>query len=163
MRCPDGHRFEGWFSSSDAFAAQAAAGAIACAVCGNTQIERAPMAPQVLRRAARRPDDGEAKAGGDAPSASPALAPASGSDLASPQGKAAMVMSALMQQVRALRAKVEATCDYVGDDFPEEARRIHYGEVEERGIYGEATPQEAEALRDEGVEVARIPWLPRDN
>ena len=161
MRCTAGHRFEGWFSSSDAFAQQAAAGAIACAVCGDTHIERAPMAPQVLRHAGRGSQEPEPAAPqGEGTGAAPA---ASGGDLAGAQGKAAMVMSALMQQMRALRAKVEATCDYVGDDFPEEARRIHYGEVEERGIYGEATPEEAEALKDEGVEVSRIPWLPRDN
>jgi hypothetical protein len=60
-----------------------------------------------------------------------------------------------------LRAEVEKTCDYVGREFAEEARRIHRGESSRRGIYGEATPAEAEALADEGIDVARIPWVPR--
>jgi hypothetical protein len=62
-----------------------------------------------------------------------------------------------------LRAKVEADCDYVGPQFAEEARRIHYGEAAARGIYGETSSEEAEALAEEGVPFARIPWLPKDN
>jgi len=70
-------------------------------------------------------------------------------------------MAAMRKQLQALRAKVEANCDYVGDKFAEEARRIHHGEVERRDIYGEASDDEARELSDEGVEFARIPWLPR--
>lgn len=71
--------------------------------------------------------------------------------------------SEMRQALRALRAKVEADCDYVGPQFAEEARRIHYGEAEARGIYGETTGEEAEALAEEGVPFARIPWVPKDN
>lgn len=71
-------------------------------------------------------------------------------------GKAVQVMSVLRQ----IRAEVERRCDYVGPKFAEEARRIHDGEERERGIYGEATKQEVEALRDDGIEVAQVPWVP---
>ena len=67
-------------------------------------------------------------------------------------------MRALLQR---LRAEVERNCDYVGGEFAQEARRIHSGESEKRGIYGETSPEEAEALADEGIEIGRIPWLPR--
>ncbi|HTO81253.1 MAG TPA: DUF1178 family protein [Methylomirabilota bacterium] len=70
-------------------------------------------------------------------------------------------MAAMRKQLQALRTKVEANCDYVGDKFAEEARRIHHGEVERRDIYGEASDDEARELNDEGIEFARIPWLPR--
>jgi hypothetical protein len=70
-------------------------------------------------------------------------------------------MAEMKRQLTELRAKVEANCDYVGGKFAEEARRIHHGEVERRDIYGEATDDEARELHEEGVEFARIPWLPR--
>ena len=70
-------------------------------------------------------------------------------------------MAVMRRELQSLRAKVEADCDYVGDRFAEEARRIHYGEVERRDIYGEASDDEAKELNDEGIEFARIPWLPR--
>jgi len=66
----------------------------------------------------------------------------------------------MREQLRELRQKGEANCDYGGDQFAEEARRIHYGEADARGIYGEATESQHDALVDEGIEVARIPWLP---
>jgi hypothetical protein len=71
------------------------------------------------------------------------------------------IQAEALKQLRDLRKAVEENCDYVGDRFAEEARRIHYGETDPRGIYGETTNQEAEELRDEGVTFQRIPWLPR--
>jgi hypothetical protein len=70
-------------------------------------------------------------------------------------------LTAMKKQLQELRAKVETNCDYVGAQFAEEARRIHHGEVAHRDIYGEATDEQAKELADEGVEFARIPWLPR--
>jgi hypothetical protein len=67
----------------------------------------------------------------------------------------------IRKELGELRAKVEANCDYVGEKFAEEARKIHYGETDPRGIYGETSKDEADALAEEGVEFARIPWLPR--
>jgi hypothetical protein len=69
-------------------------------------------------------------------------------------------MGQYMQAIRELRAQVEKNCDYVGEKFPEEARKMHYGEAETRNIYGEASDSEAEALRDEGIEFQRVPWTP---
>jgi hypothetical protein len=78
-----------------------------------------------------------------------------------PQGPAAEKAAGLMQALRELRTKVEAEGDFVGDRFAEEARRIHYGEVESRAIYGQTSDEEATALHEEGVPFSRIPWIPR--
>jgi len=75
--------------------------------------------------------------------------------------KAALVPDALRAKLQRLRAEIEARCEDVGADFAGEARRIHNGEAEERGIYGETTPEQAEALADDGITIARIPWVPR--
>jgi len=72
-------------------------------------------------------------------------------------------LTEMHRQLKELRDKVESSCDYVGPQFAEEARKIHYGEVAARGIYGETTPEQAEALKDEGVAFARIPWVPKEN
>ncbi len=141
LRCAKDHVFEGWFRSGDAYDEQAATKKIACPVCGGRRIEKAPMAPRIGKGGARGGDTGEG-----APAAPPSAAAA----------KAAQFQKAL----RELRAKVESESDYVGGRFAEEARRIHYGEVETRSIYGESSDEESEALREEGVPFARIPWPP---
>ena len=138
LRCARDHVFEGWFRNGDAYEAQAAAKKVSCPVCGSRKIEKAPMAPRIGKGVSK--DDG-----------APAAPPAETSE------KAAQ----LMQALRELRSKVEAESDFVGDRFAEEARRIHYGEVETRSIYGQTSDEEADALRDEGVPFSRIPWLPR--
>ena len=161
LQCRQRHRFEGWFASSAGFEQQAADGAVCCPVCGDDAVTRAPMAPRILRHqgdgsAAADPAAVEAPAADQVPAAP---APAVGTA----EARAAATMAVMMQKMRALRAVVEATCDDVGNRFPEEARRIHYGEAEQRNIYGEATREEAHALNEEGVEVALIPWVPQDN
>jgi hypothetical protein len=125
LRCPSDHNFEGWFRSSTAFEEQQAAHEIACPVCGNTEIDRALMAPAVAKKSNSLPDQATA-----------------------------------LTLLRTLRRLVEQSHENVGDRFAEEARKIHYGETEKRGIYGEATEAEAEELADEGIEVGRIPWVP---
>lgn len=129
LRCADDHGFEGWFGSEGDFAAQQTSGSIACPLCGSKAIDRLPSAPriQVSRHAA--------------PTAEPAQR---------------MPMTLQSQWLRAVRHVMESTED-VGDRFAEEARRIHYGEVEERGIRGQASREDAEALRDEGIEVMALP------
>jgi len=131
LRCGGDHRFEGWFASDEDFAAQAAGTGIACPLCGNTEITRLPSAPRlnVGRHAG--------------PEAEPA--PARG-----------MQMTLQSQWLRVVRQVMSATED-VGDRFAEEARRIHYGEVEERGIRGRASTEDAEALREEGIAVVALP------
>ena len=153
LRCAEDHEFEGWFKSGDAYDRQSAAGHLSCPVCGGSEIAKAPMAPR-LGRGSRVSD---AASGGD-------VAAPSDQDGKSPSamamgGDPARMMAALRQ----VREAVEKTCDYVGDRFPEEARRIHYGETEKRGIYGESSPKEAKALKEEGIEVSQIPWVPKVN
>ncbi len=138
LRCGAEHAFDGWFRDSAAYEAQAAAGLITCPTCGERQVARALMAPAV--RTKPKPAV-QTKAVAVAP------------DM--PDG-----MRAMLQRVR---AEVEANCDYVGDAFAAEVRAMHDGEQDSRPIYGEATDAQAEALADDGIEVGRIPWLPRSD
>ena len=148
LRCAGDHGFDGWFRDSAAFDAQAGRGLVECPVCGDTKVNRALMAPRIAK--ARPVLDAVGKP--EAPIAPPE-SPKRG--VALPDG----VRAALQR----LRAEVERNCDYVGPDFAEEARRIHRGESDRQGIYGESTPEQAEMLADEGIEVARIPWVPRSD
>lgn len=141
LRCGADHQFDGWFASSAGFDRQAASGLVACPHCGDTQVNRALMAPAL---AVSRPVP-------DAPGAADRTQAVAGDGL--PDG-----IRAALQRVR---AEVERTCDNVGPAFAEEVRRMHRGEAERRGIYGDSTPEQAQALADEGIEVARIPWMPR--
>ncbi|MGE0154421.1 MAG: DUF1178 family protein [Reyranellaceae bacterium] len=142
--CSKDHGFEAWFRNSDAFDRQAKKGAVSCPVCGDTKVRKAIMAPRIAKGAGKK---AERPAAASQP-------PAAGSHVMAPQ---------MRQALQELRKQIESNCDYVGDQFAEEARKIHYGETEERGIYGEATDAEAEALQEEGIEVGRVPWLPRTN
>ncbi len=152
LQCGAGHGFDGWFKDSASFERQAAAGLLVCPTCGDTRIERALMTPAVPRTGERRTQPVAAAPETAVPEAKPAAAPAA---VAGPMPDH---VRAMLQRVR---AEVEKTCDYVGAEFAEEARRIHRGESGRRGIYGETTPSEAEALAEEGIDVARIPWVPR--
>jgi hypothetical protein len=127
LRCASGHEFEAWFRNGDGFEAQQQAGEIACPECGDSNVEKALMAPNIGRSHKNRPS----------------LSPA--------QMRAALVE---------LRRQVETNCDYVGARFAEEARKIHYGEVDPRGIYGEATAEESKELTEEGISFGNIPWIP---
>jgi hypothetical protein len=156
VKCHNGHVFTAWFRSSDGFEQQAAAGEIACAECGDMRVTRAIMAPNLHSRRGR--DTAPAPEAAEA--ASPPAAPA---PVAPTQVSAVHAEAALMQQLRSLRRAVESQCDYVGERFAEEARKIHYGESDARGIYGEASESESEALADEGIEIGRIPWVPQSD
>ena len=148
LRCTAEHGFDGWFRDSSTFERQAASGLISCPECGSADVHRALMAPALGR--GRRTVD-QAGVEQTAPE--------------TPAPVAAKAAVAVPDQVRAMlqkmRAEVERNCENVGDRFAEEARAIHRGESDARGIYGETTPEQAEALADEGIEVARIPWVPR--
>jgi len=147
------HEFEGWFKDSAAFETLLAAKRVECPACGDTGAGRALMAPAIPKKGRTRRT---------APDVAPPPPPA-----AEPAGPPAATAGPMPDQVRALlqriRAEVEASCDYVGDGFAEEARKMARGETETRGIYGETSDTDAEALRDEGIEVARIPWVPRSD
>jgi hypothetical protein len=165
LRCGEGHTFDSWFRSSAAFDQQAAAGLVDCPFCASTSVTRAIMAPRLNRGAAAPPQ--EKGASGDQAVAAKALSAPGGGGAVAPAGQevAASVPPAIPDEVRAvlqrLRAEVEQRCDYVGGRFADEARAMHHGEQPRRSIYGETTPDEAEVLAEEGIEVARIPWVPR--
>ena len=144
LRCACNHEFDGWFNDSAGFEEQSARGLIACPACGGVQVGRALMAPNLPARTNR---------------------PAMAAPPANAEPKLPVAGGPLPATVRAalhkLRAEVEQHCDYVGPDFATEARRIHNGETAPRGIYGESTQAQAEALAEDGIDIARIPWLPR--
>ncbi len=142
--CEADHSFEGWFRSSDDFETQAAKGLVTCPVCNSASVNRAMMAPAV--RSGRAKD---AREENDRRRTQTVMMP-------DPAQK--MMLDAL----REIRKKVTENATYVGDRFAEEARKMHYGETEHRGIYGEATPEEASSLSEEGIEVQPLPALPDD-
>jgi hypothetical protein len=149
LRCEHGHAFESWFQSSSAYESQEKRKLVSCPACGSARVERAIMAPQIV-----------SKKGGDA--APPA--PAASTEVTAPASTPLM-----MAQERELRAKLKELRDHivknadnVGERFPNEARKMHYGDIEHRPIYGEASPEEARSLIDEGVEVSPLPVLPED-
>ena len=152
LRCSAAHTFDGWFPSSGAFDAQARGGLVSCPSCGDTAVNRALMAPKIAKR----------RAVADAAPSPDATQPGAVlPEPAAPPAKAGAVPDHVRAMLQKLRAEVERNCDYVGPSFADEARRIHRGESDKCGIYGESTPEQAEALADEGIAVDRIPWVPR--
>jgi hypothetical protein len=157
LRCENGHGFDGWFRDSAAFEAQARAGLLECPSCASTKVERALMAPAIPKKG--RPARNATPEAPPEPATPGARRPAAPLP-APPSAMAARMPAELRALLARLRAEVERTCDYVGRDFAEEARKMHRGESDRRGIYGETSPEEAEALREEGVEFASLPWVP---
>ena len=154
LRCTstaEEHAFDGWYKDSAAFETLVKAGLVECPICGGTTVARALMAPAIPKKG--RPARNAAVA---APPAAPEPATAE-----VPQAAAGPMPAQLRAMLQKLRAEVEMNCDYVGNDFAEEARRMQRGDTERRGIFGEATDAEAEALHEEGIEIGRIPWVPR--
>ena len=163
VRCHAGHNFEGWYRDSKTYESLQAAGAIVCPECGSRDVRRAPMAPALSgTKASRRNDALFHEASEEAPSAdapethaTPTVTPVSAED-----AKRIHVMGKIREAMVEMRRHVEKNADYGGPKFAEEARKIHYGETEERSIYGEATNKESEALKEEGIEFGQIPWVP---
>ncbi|MBM3645655.1 MAG: DUF1178 family protein [Alphaproteobacteria bacterium] len=154
LRCSAGHEFESWFRDSKTYERQERRALIGCPICGDTKVERALMAPRI------------GKATGAVEVEPPAAAPAPEAPAVPEAAMAAMTRrmpKELRDALLKARAEVEKNCDYVGGQFAEEARKIHYGESDKRGIYGETSDAEAEALADEGIEFGRLPWIPRGN
>ncbi|TXC66247.1 DUF1178 family protein [Piscinibacter aquaticus] len=127
LRCAHEHRFEGWFASDEDFESQATRGLVGCPACGDTAIAKLPSAPRLNVSGLK--EEG------------------------APTDRPAAAQAAALQAVQQLMARTED----VGERFPEEARRIHYGEAEARGIRGRATAEDAQALREEGIEVVALP------
>lgn len=157
LTCAIGHRFESWFQSAAAFDSQQREGIVSCPFCGNREVGKAPMAPRIARGTPAPAAERQGTAGQEKEPAAPP-AGEGGSDGGTSEPPAAMI-----EMLRQLRRHIESNCDYVGAAFPEEARRIFYGESSPRDIYGEASAEDAAALREEGIETQRIPWLPRRN
>jgi hypothetical protein len=150
LRCSQDHEFDGWFKDSDGFERQVKRGLVECPQCGDVKVGRALMAPAV-------PKKGRAERLPVAATPPQPMVPTAGAVPATTGPLPAQVRAALQR----MRAEVERHCDYVGPQFAEEARKMHRGESDKRGIYGETSPEQAEALAEEGIEVSQIPWLPR--
>ena len=147
--CDKGHGFESWFANSAAYDKQVKRKLVSCPVCDSVKVEKAIMAPRLARKdkSTSRPEPTEA------PVAAPA-AEAPTPVMISPQERE------FRAKLKELRDHLTANSDNVGKKFPEEARKMHYGEIEHRSIYGEASPQDAKALHEEGIEFHPLPVLP---
>jgi len=157
LRCAKGHEFDSWFKDSKSYERQEKKSLIGCAVCGEPKVERALMAPRL--------GTGGKRVEVEMPAAdAPAPAPAPSSEQQQQMAALAKHMpKELREALLKVRAEVEKNCEHVGDKFAEEARKIHYGESDKRGIYGQTSEEEAEALAEEGIEFGRMPWIPRGN
>jgi hypothetical protein len=155
LRCAKGHEFESWFKDSKTYERQEKKSLIGCAVCGASKVERAPMAPRL------------GKSGKKVEVETPVAAPAAPATPSPEQQQMAALARHMPKELREallkVRAEVEKNCEHVGTKFAEEARKIHYGESDKRGIYGETSEEEAAALAEEGIEFGRLPWIPRGN
>ncbi len=134
LTCGNDHLFEAWFRNNEDFETQSGRSLVECPVCSDTHVEKALMAPAVS--ASRDKKHLAVAAGGD--------------------------QQRIMAEMTKLARKVRENADNVGDKFAEEARKIHYGETDPRGIYGKATQEEAKGLADEGVDFMPLPPLPED-
>lgn len=163
LRCANGHEFEAWFNCSATFEEQRVAELLRCPVCETSQVDKALMAPSVVTRKGRaRPQPPSNVAEVTEPSGPSPAADTSAPDTYSPVSSDP-AHNKIGELLRQLRQHVEATTEDVGKRFAEEARKIHYEEVEPRGIRGEATAQEVEELQEEGVAVTPLPRLPDDH
>jgi hypothetical protein len=146
LACDKGHQFESWFADSSAYDKQAKRKLVTCPQCGSAKVDKTIMAPQIATSKKR------AKAPIEAPA--PAAAENTPVAMISPQEQE------FRSKLKELREHLTKNSDNVGTKFPEEARKMHYGEIEHRSIYGEATPQDAKEMLDEGIEFHPLPILP---
>jgi hypothetical protein len=152
--CDKGHAFESWFAGSAAYDKQAKRGLVTCPQCGSAKVEKAIMAPRLATsKKGKAPPEAPALPETPMPAAAEAPAPVA---MISPQERE------FHAKLKELRDHLVKNADHVGPKFPEEARKMHYGEIKHRSIYGEATPEEAEALIEEGIEVHPLPVLPEE-
>ena len=152
LRCERDHTFESWFQNSSAYESQEKRKLISCPVCGSDKVERAIMAPQVVSKKSREREV-------------PAPTPAASTEVAAPAAATPLMMAQereLRAKLKELRDHIVKNADNVGERFPNEARKMHYGDIEHRPIYGEASPDEARSLIEEGIEVSPLPVLPDD-
>ncbi len=149
--CHKRHEFESWFQDSAAYDKQARRGLVSCPLCGSAKVEKAIMAPRLARKDKGAPIIAPAEGAAPAPEAAPSPVA-----MLSPQEKEFRV------KLKELRDHLTANADNVGKKFPEQARKMHYGEIEHRSIYGEASPKDAKELHEEGIEFHPLPVLPEE-
>jgi len=154
--CKQGHGFESWFQDSAAFEKQAKRGLVTCPQCGSAKVEKAIMAPRLSGGTKKRGALIEAPAALAATPETPAAPAAAPVAMVSPQERE------FRAKLKELRDHLTKNADNVGTKFPEEARKMHYGETEHRSIYGVASAQDAEALHEEGIAISALPVLPDD-
>jgi len=146
LKCENDHRFDSWFQSADAFDKLLSAGLVTCPSCASVAVEKAIMAPRVrTARKAAAPPDHAAELGAEQTCEAPLSTPTTDQERA----------------IAELKSKVEASSEYVGMEFASQARAIHDGDAPERPIYGEAAPEEALKLLQDGVPVAPLPFTPK--
>ncbi|MBV9836252.1 MAG: DUF1178 family protein [Alphaproteobacteria bacterium] len=158
LRCAKDHRFDSWFRDSATYEKQEKRRLLECPVCGDSKVERALVAPNVAAKGNRKAAEPSRSRRPSEEPTTPAEAPAQPVATVPPN-----MPPELRKVLLELRGQVEKNCDYVGDKFADEARKIHYGETDKRGIYGETSDDEAAALADEGIEFGRLPWVPKGN
>ena len=147
LRCEKGHAFESWFQSSTAYESQEKRKLVSCPSCGSVKVERAIMAPRIVSKKGRE--------------VAPQQAPAAEATASSESTPLLMAQELeLRSKIKELRDHIVKNADNVGERFPNEARKMHYGDIEHRPIYGEASPEEAKELHDEGIEFHPLPILP---
>jgi len=151
--CERQHDFESWFANSAAYDKQAKRGLVACPICGSSKVEKAIMAPRLARSDKRI----------DVPPAPPAAPVPAAADTPAPVAMVSPQERELRSKLKELRDHLTKNAENVGRKFPDEARKMHYGEIEHRSIYGEASPQEAKDLHEEGVEFHPLPTLPDEH
>jgi hypothetical protein len=154
LRCEHSHEFESWFANSEAYDKQLKRKLVTCPVCGSAKVDKAIMAPRLAGTNPRR-------------ASMPEELPTPPAVREGPESKAPVAMISpqeheFRQKLKALRDHLTRNAEHVGPRFPEEARKMHYGEIEHRSIYGEASPDEAKALHEEGIEFHPLPMLPED-
>ncbi len=156
LACDQGHSFESWFQNSAAYDKQVKRGLVTCPACGSPKVDKALMAPRLSGVKKRR-------------SSTPQEAPVAAPDASAPQPEAPAPVAMMSPQEREFRTKLKElrdhltqNADYVGQKFPEEARKMHYGEIDHRSIYGEASPDQAKELHEEGIEFHPLPVLPEE-
>jgi hypothetical protein len=150
LSCEQGHQFESWFANSAAYDKQSKRKLVSCPMCGSVKVAKAIMAPRL----------GRAEKAEQAAPQTPPLPSSPPAPAKSPVAMMSPPEHELRKKLKELREHITKNADYVGPRFPEQARKIHYGEVEHRSIYGEASPEEARELHEEGIEFHPLPILP---
>jgi hypothetical protein len=155
LRCERDHTFESWFQDSSAYDSQVKRKLVSCPVCDSVKVEKAIMAPRIVGKKGRERAEPE-------PQSAAPQAPAETQAATAPTPLVMAQELELRAKLKELRDHIVKNADNVGERFPNEARAMHYGDKEHRPIYGEATPDEAKALVEEGIDVSPLPVLPED-